>query len=279
LALLSVLAIKLHEYRQINDFKAFFHRATAQGLGDEDSLVARWANRWSACIVSQGINSEYLLYVKNFMKFISEQTYLEPRLIFRYQIENCPKDTFFYIRVHRNVSNAFDMIISDLDKIGDYGKLMLNNTLSFNGYGMGAFLGSEQKPRLYASLYCFCENEESNALWKLVVQEELFQLITGSIDIEGVLAPASIVEEAPPVDPMDELSVENRGLFLNHNVKNMCKKDVELLITLYSGSELTYNSRMKDYMNYIDLYYSEVKKNADRIMSMGRYKDLFIHRC
>lgn len=275
------------------EFEAFFKNAVylqhveinrAKGIHLTSEHVNRFPSKFSVCIYGEeAANPRIKARITDFFKFIGENSWLRPDLIFNDgALMECSDKTWLYVRTHDGNAKIFSSIIGDLSFISERHNLKGGN-VELGKYGIGVWV-VEPGPKsiTYVAINgAIDETTEIGAqIARNVVQQELVQLILGAPDISVDRAPRSILEEREPkTDTTDRSDFERLSERAKVNVPNMCLYDIMAVITLYANDLSIEDGTISNYVAYIRKNYSYIEKTAQEIQNNPRYKAIFYRKC
>jgi hypothetical protein len=286
-ALAAALHHALRDSYPGRKFEGFFREALAMGSTDDNFLLGRFASRYDVCIYGMSDPVAESGFA-TFFGMVRNETWMQPNLIYRTDVSNCPETTFFYVFHHKGEDSVIRSTIDDLTYITARHGMTFpqDHSLYFQTYSPGLVVqlappGKDRK--VYSAINGFAgtSSEADKMLAHNIIQQELLQAILNAGDLEVNRTPVSIIEEwnistplrAPMADP------QYRAQWLEHNVYNMCLYDIMLLITLYAWDESILDDRLGSYIRYIRNNYEAIEKRAREIQYDERYSDIFVQKC
>ncbi|MBC2886324.1 hypothetical protein H7Q97_13075 [Ochrobactrum sp. CM-21-5] len=268
--------------REDSKFASFFRETLASGQ-DDKYIINRVSSEFSVCVYGYELERTKK-WISIFFDLVRNETWVNPKLYFVSNPDDCADDTFLYVFIHRGEKNSLSTIVGDLSFILKRSGINEFN-IKYDNLGFAQILYNKGKePRAYAAI-----NESINVrknieidISRNVIQQELFQILLLAPDKTVDIRPISIIEERElPGSKRDTDSLSPRQLAdrFKLNVPNMCLYDIMLMKVVYAKDPSILNGTLESYLKYIQLHYKDIEQSSRGIQNSPDYEELFKHKC
>lgn len=252
-----------------------------------DPIMNRFSHSFSLCVVDKSNNYQLQNLLYHLTQFLYEQRLLDITLDIKLSEFNCSKDTLIYLLVtnkrDENKSKV-EQFLSHVKQIRGWNAPpngFLVGDFASSGYLFSAFEHNSYKTN-WGGLISFNdlskEEKISDYYLRAVLHQELFQVITTSLDNDVVKTTRSVAQEINYLKNGVQI-YPNETVYWNHNPKNLCLFDIITLVSLYYPKMKYIGNNYNEFIQHVKNNYEYIEDKAIVIYQRGMNEKLIVEPC